>query len=34
VWLAAHDYRVVEVKAADVEGDTTAALERLAATLR
>ncbi len=29
-WLAAHDYRVVEVNAADVEKDVAAVLDRLA----
>ncbi len=31
-WLAAHDYRVIEVKAADVKKDVAAILDRLAAS--
>jgi tRNA/rRNA methyltransferase len=33
-WLAAHDYRVVEVKAEEVEQDAKAALDELAKTTR
>jgi len=29
-WLAAHDYRVVEVRAADVEADVAGVLNELA----
>ena len=32
-WLADHDYRVVEVKAEDVEGDLAGALDKLAAAI-
>jgi len=32
-WLGAHDYRVVEVSAAEVESNLAAALKRLAAAL-